>query len=129
MRNTFVNRLLTGLLLGVTLLVAAPVKADHTKPDRPNKSRKEIKREARLLKRKGQRLELKGKEMVKESKSLREDGSRRQARKLRKEGRVLSRSGKELQKQSRLLRKGKISPRVVRVDNHCRSGNRSGNRY
>lgn len=124
MRNTIVNRFLTGLLLGLTLLVAAPVKADHTHPDRPNKSRKEIRREARLLKRKGQRLELKGKEMVKESKALREDGSRRQARNLRKEGRVLRRSGKEMQKQSRLLRKGKISSRVVRTDNHCRQHNR-----
>ena len=119
MRNTSLNRLLTGLLLGLTLLVAAPAMADHTYPDRPNKSRKEIRREARLLKRKGQRLELKGKEMVKESKALREDGSRRQARKLRREGRIVRRNGKEMQKQSRLLRKGKISSYVVRTGNHC----------
>jgi hypothetical protein len=124
MRNTSLNRLLTGLLLGLTLLVSVPVQANHTYPDPPNKSRKETRREARLLKRKGQRLELKGKEMVKEGRALREDGSRRQARNLRKEGRVLRRSGKELQKQSRLLRKGKISSRVVRTDNHCRGGNR-----
>jgi hypothetical protein len=124
MRNTHVNRLLTGLLLGLALLVAVPVQASHTYPDSPNKSRKEIRREARLLKRKGQRLEHKGKEMVQESRALREDGSRRQARKLRKEGRVLRRSGKELQKQSRLLRKGKISSRVVRTETPCRQ-----NRY
>ena len=120
MRNTFVNRLLTGLLVGLTLLVAAPVQANHTHSDPPNKSRKEIRRDARLLKQKGRRLEQKGKEMVQESKSLREDGSRRQARKLRKEGRVLRRSGKELQKQSRLLRKGKISSHVVRTNTGCR---------
>ncbi len=124
MRNTSVNRLLTGLLLGLTLLVAAPAMADHSYPDPPNKSRKEIRRDARLLKRKGQRLEQKGKEMVQESKALREDGSRRQARKLRKEGRVLRRSGQHLQKESRLLRRGKISSRVARTETPCR-----GNRY
>jgi hypothetical protein len=124
MQNTIVNRLLTGLLLGITLLAAAPVEATHTYPDPPNKSRKEIRREARLLKRKGQRLEKKGKEMVKDSKALRQDGSRRQARKLRKEGRMLSRSGKHLQKESRLLRQGKISPRIARTNTHCR-GNRN----
>ncbi len=120
MRNTSLNRLLTGLLLGLTLLVAVPAQASHTYPDPPNKSRKEIRREARLLKQKGQRLEHKGKEMVKESKALREDGSRRQARKLRKEGRMLSRSGKHLQKESRLLRRGKISSRVARTETPCR---------
>ena len=124
MRNSFVTRLLTGLLVGLTLLVAAPAEAAHSYPDSPNKSRKEVRREARLLKRKGQRLERKGKEMVQESKALREDGSRRQARKLRKEGRVLRRSGNHLQKQSRLLRRSKISPQVARTDNHCRE-----NRY
>ncbi len=120
MRNTHVNRLLTGLLLGLTLLIAVPVQASHAYPDPPNKSRKEIRREARLLKRKGQRLELKGKEMVKDSKALREDGSRRQARKLRKEGRMLRRSGQHLQKESRLLRRGKISSRVARTETPCR---------
>jgi hypothetical protein len=124
MRNTSINRLLSGLLVGLTLLVALPAQASHSYPDPPNKSRKEIRRDARLLKRKGQRLTHKGKEMVQESKALREDGSRRQARTLRKEGRVLRRSGKELQKQSRLLRKGKISPRVVRTETPCRQ-----NRY
>ncbi len=120
MRNTSINRLLTGLLLGLTLLAAVPAEAAHAYPDPPNKSRKEIRREARLLKQKGRRLEQKGKAMVKDSKALREDGSRRQARKLRKEGRMLSRSGKHLQKESRLLRQGKISPRVARTGNHCR---------
>ncbi len=119
MRNTSINRLLTGLLLGLTLLAAVPAEAAHAYPDPPNKSRKEIRREARLLKQKGRRMEQKGKEMVKDSKALREDGSR-QARKLRKEGRLLSRSGKHLQKESRLLRQGKISPRVARTGNHCR---------
>jgi hypothetical protein len=120
MRNTSINRLLTGLLLGLTLLAAAPVEASHTHPDPPNKNRREIRREARLLKQKGRRLELKGKEMVKESKTLRQDGSRRQARRLRKEGRMLSRSGQHLQKESRLLRRGKISPRVARTETPCR---------
>ena len=119
MRNTLINRLLTGLLLGMTLLAAAPVEAAHSYPDPSNKSRKEIRREARLLKQKGRRLEQKGKEMVKDSKALREDGSRRQARKLRREGRIVRRNGKEMQKQSRLLRKGKISSYVVRTGNHC----------